>query len=74
MTFLVSEENQPIDIVETHSIFHIILDPERVSKVLQERFGLTEPACRVALQHFQQWYHERDWKRSVGLWELMEFL
>lgn len=35
------------------------INPDRVSMILQEKFGLTEHECETSLQLFQQWYQER---------------
>jgi hypothetical protein len=53
------------------------LDPDQVTQVLQERFGLDEYLARANLNVFQQWYQERDelwqWQKKLERGEIEGF-
>lgn len=42
------------------------VNPEQVTAILRERFGLDEYLARANLKAFQQWYQERD---ELGKWQ-----
>lgn len=50
------------------------IDPDRVTHLLQERFGLDEYLARANLNVFHQWYQERDdlwqWQRRIARGEI----